>query len=475
MPLKNRNILLVNPNRMRPQIGPLGLELVAEATARAGFNPIIADLSWEKSPIAALKKSIATSKPIAIGFSIRNLDDCYYASQAFILPVARRYVQVIKKITTVPIILGGVGFSIAPAQALNFTGADYGVVGDGENALPELLKSLGSGSDTAGIPGVMARGGKAATPTAADEFKDSEPSRNLVDLARYFKRGGQVNIETQRGCGKKCIYCADPVAKGRKARFRNPQLVAEEMERLARAGADVIHLCDSEFNLTRKHAESVAKAILKLGIEKKIRWYAYCLPKPMDNELALLLKRAGCAGIDFGADAMDHGMLERLGRDYEVPDLETCARAMKKADIPFMYDLLLGGPGETRRSLSNTIRRLKKIKPDRVGVSFGVRLFPGTRLARQVKAEGDMDRNPRVHGVTLRNDDLLRPVYYVSNRMGKWPEAYLRRLIDDDPAFLFAARDELGRDYNYNDNLPLCREIRRGARGAYWDILRRMK
>jgi len=465
-------VLLINPNRLKPAVGPLGLELVAEALEASGLNAVVLDLAWERAPLKAIKAAVKRHGPAAVGVSVRNLDDCYFASRAFLLPPVKRCVRAVREATDAPVILGGVGFSIAPSAVLEWTGADYGIRGDGERSFPELIKRLASGGPLDTIPGLVAPGQPEPAPAGDGLAKLPSPRRNTLDLAKYFNRGGQGNIETLRGCNRKCIYCADRVSKGTSIRRRDPGAVVEEMERLVRRGVNVFHLCDTEFNLSRAHAEAVCRAVLKAGLEREISWYTYALPRPMDCGLAKLMARAGCRGIDFGVDSADEGMLDAYGRDFSVTDLENCARACKSAGITFMYDLLLGGPGETRKSLARTIKRIKRISPDKVGVSFGMRVFPGTEMGRRVKRAGPLDRNPELHGVLKDNDSFIKPVFFVSESLGRDPEAYLKNLIGGGPAFLFASRRELGKNYNYNDNRVLVDAVRAGARGAYWAMLK---
>ena len=53
---------------------------------------------------------------------------------------------------------------------------------------------------------------------------------------------------------------------------------------------------------------------------------------------------------------------------------------------------------------------------------------------------------------------------------------YLRELVGNDARFFVGGRKgETGANYNYNDNSELVQEIRHGARGAYWDILRKLR
>lgn len=466
-------VVIVNPNRMRPAVGPLGVELIAESLARSSIEPVVVDLQWEKAPIKAMARAVKKHRPALVGVSVRNLDDCYFASRAFLLPPIRRLVRALKEMTDSPVVIGGVGFSITPGPVLDFLGADLGLRGDGEGSLPLLAKKVAQGRDYRDVPGLVTGGAAEPAPAADGLRRLPDPGRGFVDNPRYFRLGGQGNVETQRGCNRRCIYCADPVAKGRTVRRRDPRSVASEMAALAGRGVRSFHLCDPEFNLSRGHAEAVCRAMIREGLGAKVSWYTYALPRPMDDDLAGLMARAGCRGIDFSADAADDGMLLSLGRDFGVADLERCARACRKAGIVFMFDLLLGGPGETVRSLSRTIERIRKIRPDRVGVSFGVRIFPGTALGRMVREAGPLEDNPCLHGEVRDNGSFLKPVFYVSDRLGRDPEARLKKMIDADPIFLFASRSDLDRNYNYNDNPVLCRLIRGGERGAYWDILRR--
>jgi hypothetical protein len=139
-----------------------------------------------------------------------------------------------------------------------------------------------------------------------------------------------------------------------------------------------------------------------------------------------------------------------------------------------MYDLLLGGPGETKGSLRRTIELMKELNPDRVGAALGVRVYPRTRLAQMVREEGPISANPNLQGQVRGNEGFLAPTFYVSQGMGPEPEEFLAGLIGGDERFFLGSKGDVGRNYNYNDNSVLVNAIREGHRGAYWDILRRL-
>lgn len=475
-------VLLVNPNRMRPPISPIGLEYVAAALQRRGYEPVLSDLAFAEDWPATLTHAVSSVNPIAIAVSVRNLDDAYFASQDFILEKTAELILYVKEITPAPVILGGVAFSIAPREVLRFTAADYGVAGDGEEALPALLDWLRA--ETPGhsqglpvsCPGAVFRAQNGETVANAPAFCASDASprpRRFADNPRYFAEGGQAGIETKRGCPNRCIYCVEPHAKGGVTRLRPPERVVEELEDLLDQGLDVFHLCDSEFNLPPDHARAVCAEIERRGIAKRIRWYTYAYPQPFDADLAHAMARAGCVGINFGVDHGDPDMIRRLGRTYGPNDLRRTAQACRDAGLVVMFDTLLGAPGETRESLARAIELMREIAPDRVGLSCGVRVYPHTPLARMIRQQGPLETNPNLHGKTENNDDLLCPIFYVDAGIGGNIHRIVSELVGGDKRFLHADPSQIEGNYNYNDNSVLSNAIRAGARGAYWDILRR--
>ena len=70
---------------------------------------------------------------------------------------------------------------------------------------------------------------------------------------------------------------------------------------------------------------------------------------------------------------------------------------------------------------------------------------------------------------------FLRPVFYISERLGENAAQRVKDIIRGDPRFFAPAEEQGVENYNYNQNLPLVEAIRNGARGAYWDILRGLR
>ncbi|MDP6494716.1 MAG: cobalamin-dependent protein, partial [Dehalococcoidia bacterium] len=223
-----RPFVLVNANTVRPPIGPVGLEYVAQALVHADIPVEMLDLAfqpeWEKS----LARSLSSQDPLAVGIAVRNTDDCCLATgKSFVLWIAQLVAEA-KKLTSVPVVLGGGGFSIFPKGLLSATGADIGIYGDGEDAAVLLSRALVTDGEVERIPNLVYRDAgylRCNTGSRVDAERLPLPLRRMVDNARYQREGAMVGIETKRGCPNKCIYCADPVVKGREMRVRPPRVV----------------------------------------------------------------------------------------------------------------------------------------------------------------------------------------------------------------------------------------------------------
>lgn len=464
-------VLLINTNVARPPVSPVGLEYVGEALVEAGTPVQILDFSFEADWKAALQGSLENYKPVVVGLTVRNTDDCSFASRQSFLPWLREVVDEVRKSAGVPVFLGGVGFSTLPETVLRATQADGGIEGDGEEAVVALVNSLIRGEDVTRLPNMVYwhNGRVVCNPRVDVDLRHLPvPRRRLIDNKRYQELGAMVGVETKRGCAQKCIYCADPVAKGARVRLRPPGIVVQELQDLLEQGVSWLHFCDSEFNLPLEHAKDVCRAIIEQGLGDRIRWYCYCSPVPFDGELAHLMQGAGCGGINFGVDSLCDEQLHRLGRAHSANDVHQLVHLLSREGLNYILDLLIGGPGETEETVKITINKVREFGVSLAGIAAGVRVYPNTPLGKAV-ADGVIREGlyPEANG------DPERPVFYLSPSLGDDAGPLINHLIGDDRRFLVLSEPGVEGSYNYAGDELLSQLIEQGARGAYWDILRR--
>jgi radical SAM superfamily enzyme YgiQ (UPF0313 family) len=470
---------------MAPLIGPIGIDYVAASADKAGIDVEVVDLGLADQPEKAVKDYFSTREPELVGLSFRNADDCFWPSADWFVPGLKDTIKAIRAMTNAPIVIGGVGFSIFARSIVEYTGADFGILGDGEIAITELYCQLKAARSFKDVPGLIWRENNSIhnNPPSWPKSISLGATRNFIDNPVYFKRGGQCGLETKRGCNRRCIYCAESLSKGTMLRLRNPSEVADEVESLLSQGIDVLHLCDSEFNVPRNHAYAVCEEFNRRSLGDKVRWYAYLSPTPFDADLAKAMAQAGCVGIDFTGDSGSELMLRTYRQQHSREDLAAAVKLCRLNKITVMTDLLLGGPGETPRTVRETIEFIKLIGPDCAGAALGIRVYPGTAMEQIIAEEL---RDPTNSGIRRKYSgpiNLLKPTFYISSALGERPAEFVRDLIAGDRRFFEPALEidskttesDDAANYNYNENLLLTQAISEGARGAYWDILRHLR
>ncbi len=478
-------LTLINTNRMAPLIGPIGIDYVAASAEKAGIDVEVIDLGLADQPEKVLTDYFSTREPELVGLSFRNADDCFWPSADWFVPGLKDTIKTIRAMTKAPIVIGGVGFSIFAKSIVEYTGADFGILGDGETAITALIRQLQAARKFEDVPGLIWQENNRIhnNPPSWPDSISLGTARNFIDNPGYFKRGGQCGLETKRGCNRHCIYCADPLSKGTMLRLRNPSEVADEVESLLSQGIDVLHLCDSEFNVPRNHAYAICEEFNRRSLGDKVRWYAYLSPTPFDADLAKVMAQAGCVGIDFTGDSGSESMLRTYRQQHNKEDIATAVKLCRLNKIAVMIDLMLGGPGETPQTVRETIDYIKKIGPDCAGAALGIRVYPGTAMEQIVAEELRDPTNSNIRRKYSGPINLLKPTFYISEALGEQPAELIRDLIAGDRRFFEPAVETLNQatessdaaNYNYNENLLLTQAIREGARGAYWDILRQLR
>lgn len=416
-------VLVVATNREREPfpVAPIGALCVAAAARGAGHRVDFLDLGVELRPQGALTRALRDGVQ-AVAFSIRNLDNAASFTPRSYAGEVGALTEIVRRRSGAPLILGGSGFSVAPRGWMNRVGADYGIVGEGEQAFPRLLDGIASGRPVDGLRGVLPRYGQAAAGPAdpVDGLDALEPpAHDLCRYSSYLARGGFVSVQTKRGCPFECAYCVYPRLEGRRYRLRTPERVADEMEAVLRASkARHFFFVDSVFNDPRGHALAICAELSRRRLPA--RWMAFCNPVGFDPELARAMAGAGCIGVEFGLDAATEKMLCALGKPFRQEQIRAGMAAVHGARLPFAVHLLFGGPGETWDDVEEAQRFLDGCAPPNgVFASFGIRIYEGTPLAAQAAREGMLAGAP----------DLFDPLFYVSPALAEDSRGRLDRIV----------------------------------------------
>jgi len=412
-------VLLVSANREEVNMLtlPLGLACVAEATRSAGHEVEMIDLIGRDDADLGIGRAIDSIRPEVIGISIRNIDDQNMDGTRFLLDIAGRIVSLCRAATDAPIVLGGAGYSIFPESALAYLGADMGIRGEGEQAFPALLERLSKNRPLSDLPGLYRPG--IAPPTEWRPEPQLErlpwPKPSCWPQAQRSNPQLWIPVQIRRGCPLGCVYCSTASIEGRRIRTCAPDKAAERMDELVRAGFSRFFFTDNIFNLPPSYAKAFCRALKERGLKPK--WLCIVYPTRLDEELVRLMAEAGCAGVSLGFETGSARMLAGLNKRFSLSDVRRAASMLAEHGLPTMGFLLLGGPGETRESVLESLDFAESLPITSLKLTVGLRIYPETPLAAIAARRG----------LIPQGDDLLRPRFYLEPGLEDW----LRETVQD--------------------------------------------
>jgi radical SAM superfamily enzyme YgiQ (UPF0313 family) len=404
-------VLLISANTERISMVTLalGASLVAAAAERAGHELTFLDLLFVEDLAGAVRDAIALARPDVIGISVRNIDDQNRQEPHLLLDKVKEVTAECRACSAAPIVLGGAGYSIFPREVLEFLGADFGIRGDGEAAFPALLQRLQEGRDPRDIPGVYVAGDTGDGGLAVVEKLDALPLWNETLSDRTAPAPDLcVPIQTRRGCPNDCSYCSTARIQGRPIRCASPAAAAETLAHLAEQGFHHFHIVDNCFNLPEAHAFELCRHIRERDLG--ITWRCILYPHLVGEELVDAMKEAGCTEVSLGFESGCARILKELNKRFLPWDVRFVSDRLAARGIHRMGFLLLGGPGETRESVEESLAFVQSLELEELMITVGIRIYPHTALARRAVSEG----------VIAPGEDLLRPRFYLAPGLEPW-------------------------------------------------------
>jgi len=402
-------ILLISSNVANTPyaVYPLGMSMVASALVDAGHEVRQTDFLKIDRSTEYLTQALGDFKPDMVGISIRNIDNVNLMSEQRYVDAVLSIVKVVKETSQAVVILGGSGFSIMPDVFLDKTGADYGIVGEGEHLIVELVNNAAKGI----FPKEKCLKGK-------PRLQGREIPSALYDdeLMRFYLESGHVaSVQTKRGCSYQCVYCTYPVLEGARLRHRDPIAVVDDIQTLAeKHHAKLIFFIDSVFNDRQGNYLKVIEEMKRRGVS--VPWTAFFTPEGLTDDIVVLMKETGLKAAELGSDASTDTTLRGLKTTFGFKDIVETNDLFVKHGISVAHYFMFGCPGENKDSVMEGIENIKNLQGCVSFMFMGIRILPGTALY-----DIALDQ-----GLLKADDDLLESTYYIDPQVNKdWMEEKL--------------------------------------------------
>lgn len=306
------------------RLEPLGLELVAEATRRAGHEVRLLDL--QSFAQRHYFKLLDEWRPDAVGFSLNYLANI---PEVLDLAIATR-----RRLPECFLFAGGHSASFTAQEILRHAeGAlDCVVRGEGEEVTPLLLEVARDGRDAiTSLPGIVTLHGSGPPPRLIRTLDEVQPARDLVRRRRGYFIGSLdpcASIEFSRGCPWDCVFCSAWTFYGRSYRQVRPEVAAEELSHVREPGVFIV---DDVAFIHPEHGHALAEAIERRGISKEYYLETRGDVLLRNKEVFARWRRLGLKYMFLGLEAVDEEGLKKLrkrvalSKNFEALE---CARSL---------------------------------------------------------------------------------------------------------------------------------------------------
>lgn len=448
-------VILISANTHKDPypVYPLGVSYLKSYLERSGdgFDVTVLDCNVDSPEIIAA--TLRGERPVFVGVSLRNADGANSLDRKDFITAYAELVGFVRRNTGAAIGIGGSAFSIFPARFMEALDADYGITGEGEESMRQLIKCVAERKPAAHIEGVVTRGEEGIKVTGHRCYLgklELEFEERLVDY--YWRYSGMLNIQTKRGCPYNCIYCSYPVIDGRTVRTLDPQAITESIAYLKKhKGVDYFFFTDSVFNISDDYNAALAEAIIRSGT--KISWGAYFSPRNISRDLMATLRASGLTHVEFGTESLSDECLHSYGKAFTFDEVLRASEICLENNIFYSHFLIFGGYGETARTAAETIENSKRMKHTVFFPYIGMRIYPQTRLQQIAIAED----------VISKDDDLFDQKYYLAKDFDL--ESVRSDALATGKSWVFP-------DDPANGLMDVMR-IKRGKKGPLWEYLRK--
>lgn len=433
MKIVNKNGPVVLVSREISYTFPLSYAYLAGYLISQGENVKIV---FKNRDYAGLVKKIMDLNPILVGFGNLYPELLETSNLVKLLDQAGR---------KFPIVIGGQMVSPIPEFSLKITGAEFGVIGEGEIILYQLVCALREGQDPSDIKGLVVKKG--------NEIKNNGPGSFIKDLSKlpqvpyhlfpeeeWLKIGKWynlnlpqphwrfndrvINIHGGRGCPFKCNFCYHHSF----SRYRPiSNLLEEANNALELYNGNMLYFSDDLVLGTSQRAKELISGLINM--KRQINYSLstrFDILNRMDDHTLLGLKETGCRIMGLGVESGSDKILKTIGKNCTSEEILNNLSRLNKVGILPTVSIMVGQVNETIEDVEASINLMRQSVRQNQNIQYAFTIttpFPGSSLYEYIMKKGlikddkeffdkyfsgDSDWNLIVNLSDMKDDDIYK-------------------------------------------------------------------
>jgi anaerobic magnesium-protoporphyrin IX monomethyl ester cyclase len=381
-----QKIVLYNPRAVFWTM-PLALIAIASALDRTKYEVVIVDGRFDslQTLLSQLDDALCLGLTVLTG---APLSDALTISRA----VRERYPEL-------PIVWGGWHPSLFPEMCAAEASVSVAVTGQGEETFAEIVECLAAGQSFEHVLGCAFRSAQGdVTVNLPRPMRDINhfPTHDytLVPVEKYFtaKDQRQLDYISSQGCRFRCNFCADPAVFNRGWYGFSPERMTAEISHLwQRYHFTDLSLQDETYFTQQKRVAQIAEGFLRENLN--FTWTGTLRAdqgKRLDDATFALCKRSGLRRVMIGLEAGAQATIDHIQKDIKIEDMWITAEKLVRHHIGAIINVIVGFPGESPESVSETLRVAKDLRAMSSQFELAVFYFkpyPGNPIAERLKAQ----------------------------------------------------------------------------------------
>ena len=309
-----------------------------------------------------------------------------------------------------PIVVGGQMVTPIPEFAVEFTGADYGVLGEGEITLYRLVTALREGKDPTTISGMAIRCAEGFVSTGPGEYiedlsslppipYDLFPQEEWLPIGRWYARHNPhphwrfadrvINVHGGRGCPFRCNFCYHHS----RARFRPMNVaMAEAAEALERFDGNMLYFSDETALPSPRRVRQMLQEIRALPrrVEYSVSSRFDILDR-IDDDLLMEMRETGCRIMGLGIESGSDRILKVIGKRFTAETIRTGLERLRNVGILPTVSIMVGQYTETVEDVEASIALMRESVRSNRNIQYAFTVatpFPGSELYELIFQKG---------------------------------------------------------------------------------------